>query len=343
MEVPQFNYLLNLVEPHLTKFSNRLGLPVALRLFVTLRFLSTGDSNSSLAYAYRIGKSTVQAIIPEVCEVLWTVLKPIYLPIKTQSGWLQDAHDFHQTWNFPHCLGAVDGKHISIQAPRKSGSLYFNYKKHYSMVLLAVADANYKFTYVDIGAFGSQSDSGIFTNSTFGMLLERDQMNFPSSSPLPGETLNLPYFMVGDEAFPLKNYLITPFSGRYLEDSKSYFNKRLSRARRVVENAFGILASRWRIYQRTIIAEPNTVEKIIKATVVLHNMLCESSKNKYAPSAFVDRQHERDGIWIDGTWRANVGSSQLNRIPATLRLGPRNSTETALNYREYLKEWIHNN
>ena len=65
--------------------------------------------------------------------------------------WLDIATKFDNKWNFPHCLGAIDGKHIIIQAPPRSGSTFFNYKKSFSIVLLAVCNDNYEFTLADIG------------------------------------------------------------------------------------------------------------------------------------------------------------------------------------------------
>ena len=82
-----------------------------------------------------------------------------------------------------------------------------------------------------------------------------------------------PYIFVADEAFPLRKNLMRPFPGRGLTHKKTVFNYRLSRARHAVECAFGILAQRFRIYHRKIRLLPDSVLSVIKATVVLHNML----------------------------------------------------------------------
>jgi hypothetical protein len=76
-----------------------------------------------------------------------------------------------------------------------------------------------------------------------------------------------PYFIVADEAFPLKENIMRPYPGKSLTKSQIIFNFRLSRARRTIENAFGILVSRWRIFQGPIIAKVENVEKYIQAAV----------------------------------------------------------------------------
>lgn len=112
---------------------------------------------------FRIGRSTAYQIVPEVCRIIWDVLQPHYLAQPTQEVWRCIANEFMQKWQFPNCIGALDGKHIRIQCPPNSGSQYSNYKKYFSLVLMAVCDASYKFTMVDIGQFGSISDGDLGT------------------------------------------------------------------------------------------------------------------------------------------------------------------------------------
>lgn len=193
----------------------------------------------------------------------------------THNEWRIIAENYNDRWNFPNCVGAIDGKHITLRAPENTGSLYFNYKGTFSIVLLAVVDANYQFIYLDIGAYGRNSDGGIFSHSSFGKKLIQKKLGLPPKRALPGgEHLgSMPYVFVGDEAFPLNENMMRPFPGRGCSEDQQFFNYRLSRARRIVENTFGILAARWRIFFTKIAVTPHTTKDIVKATCVLHNML----------------------------------------------------------------------
>ena len=89
------------------------------------------------------------------------------MPVPSEDKWKSIADEFYERWNFPNCIGAIDGKHVMIQCPFNSGSLFYNYKSYFSIVLLAVASADYRFVMVDVGANGSGNDIGVPNHTTF--------------------------------------------------------------------------------------------------------------------------------------------------------------------------------
>lgn len=180
-----------------------------------------------------------------------------------------------------------------IKAPHGSGSAFYNYKEQHSIVLLAMADANYKFTYINIGINGRISDGGVFWESDLSKALERNWLNVPEDKPLPGRTLPVPYMIVGDAAFTLSTHILKPYPFKRMTKEQRIFNYRLSRARRVIENTFGILANRFRILLTTIPLQPEKVKLIVQASCALHNFLLEENKTEYVgtnPDEEVDRR-----------------------------------------------------
>jgi len=135
-------------------------------------------------------------------------------------------------WHFPNCLAATDGKHISIQCLINGGSLYFNYKGFHSTVLLALADAEYKFLAIDVGSYGKNSDGNVFSKSVIGKKLETRTLNVPPKTPLVENAVPMPYVIVGDEAFPLKTYLLRPYGKHHQggDESKKIYNYRSSQS-----------------------------------------------------------------------------------------------------------------
>lgn len=134
------------------------------------------------------------------------------MSVPTTKIWKEIADLFYEKTNFPNCVGAVDGKHMRFRNPKNSGSKFFNYKKYFSLVLMAVADANLLFTMIDVGAYGSEGDSFIFQNSPLGRKLYAGALNLPPPQCLPNTTAHLqPFTFVGDEAFKLCTNLQRPF------------------------------------------------------------------------------------------------------------------------------------
>ncbi|KAF0752545.1 protein ALP1-like [Aphis craccivora] len=142
--------------------------------------------------------------------------------------------------------------------------------------LLAVCDSNYRFLFVDIGAYGKSSDSLVFKNSDFWKRLQNQTLNIPAQNFLPGtETLKCPHMIVGDEAFGLSHHVLRPYGGKNLTKKKRICNYRLSEARLYIECAFRILANKWRIFHRPINVNIDFTEDIIKACCILHNFVRE--------------------------------------------------------------------
>lgn len=229
MSASSFDLLLSLCGQYLLKRSPREAIKPEVRLIITLRFLATGDSYPSLGYAFRIHPSTICNIIWETCNILWDILSPIYLKPLSQEEWLKISEEYQNIWQLPNCLGSIDGKHIRIRAPSNSGSNFFNYKKYFSTILLAVCDAKYNFIYVDIGSYGAQSDGGVLKNSTFGRNLATGTLNIPKTKILPNTNDEVPTFFIGDEAFPLQINLLRPYSKKRnqpMPEDEAIFNYR---------------------------------------------------------------------------------------------------------------------
>ena len=180
--------------------TSRIRAPVtnAEKLAVTLRYLASGQSMRDVSIQFRLGHTTTHKIIIEVCQAIWNGLAGRYVKCPSSPAeWAAVAQEFCQQWNFPNCLGAIDGKHINIQAPHNAGSSFYNYKNFHSIVLLAVVDAHCRFLVVDIGCSGRDSDGGIFASSNFGQALESATANVPQpSNSIPGLG-TFPYCLVG--------------------------------------------------------------------------------------------------------------------------------------------------
>lgn len=218
-----------------------------------------------------------------------------------------------------------------MQCPDSAGSAYFNYKNSHSIVLLGICDANYLFTFIDIGAYGRRSDGGIFKDSIMGQMFNEKKMNLPEPKPLTIDGMPLPYVLVGDEAFQLTDYLLRPYPGKGdLNPDRKIFNYRISRARRTIENSFGILACQWRILKKPIESTVDNTINMIYAIICLHNWLRKrDDRNEYISPNMVD-QYSPHGF-IPGVWRKEMENSALQNIFA---YGNNNNTRYAAAIRE---------
>lgn len=119
----------------------------------------------------------------------------------TAADWNRISDGFLSKWNLPHTLGALDGKHIACKCPPSSGSTYFNYKKYFSVVLLALVNSDYKFIWADIGGRGSACDAQLWNDSDLKAAAENGDLDLPNPGPLPNDTEDVPYFFIGEKTF----------------------------------------------------------------------------------------------------------------------------------------------
>ena len=211
-------------------------------------------------------------------------------------------------------------ENIAIKKPPNTGSLYYNYKGFFSIPLLALVDADYKFIWIELGGKGHMSDAQIFGHSELFSGLEEDTLGLPQACPLtasPDDHENVSFFILGDDAFALRKYLMKPYGRRGMSRDERIFDYRLSRRRRVVENAFGILASRFRCLLRTLEQKSDNVKDIAEASVVLHNLLRMRQAGVAAHDVDIDDENYNV---IPGAWRDQVDWTDVAQPPA-----PRNS------------------
>ncbi|KAH7974137.1 hypothetical protein HPB49_010380 [Dermacentor silvarum] len=296
MKHGMFDLLLSYVTEDLTRrLVIREPIAPAERLVIALSYLASGKDIKHVAMAYRVAIETALLSIHVSCRAIWVRLKDDFMKVPTEVEWVHIADGFAKTWQFPNCLGAVDGKHIAITQPAKSGSLYYNYKR-------------IQITLIDVGAEGRRSDGGVLKNSEFGKALENRNLGLPSAGELPGTGIVAPYAFVGDEAFQLREDFMRPFPAKQLRVDRRVFNYRLNRVRMCAENALGITAARWSILLRTINLHPKNVNYIVEAACILHNFLTVLNSQT---RVHADKEDKLGNITA-GQWRHRIDTAQSN-------------------------------
>jgi len=273
-----FHYVLPKIEADLgTESTTWVPQPINAhqKLCITLRYLATGESFRSLAFQYRVHHSAVSRFVKQCLEAIVKALLKEAIPEPTTDSLKQTIRDYYSKWQFQNCCGAIDGKHVRVKCPPNSGSAFYNYKEYFSIVLLAIVDANIKFIAIDVGSYGREGDAGIYLKSEMGKRINNGLFNIPEPAALPYTDIKLPNIILGDEAFALSKNMMKPFSRQqsFYDRTKTVYNYRLSRARRTTENAFGVMCSYFRIFHTPIATHPDRIDNIILASCILHNLM----------------------------------------------------------------------
>ncbi|XP_068690124.1 uncharacterized protein [Montipora foliosa] len=301
-----FDFILKSIRPDIEK-NTVTEIPVSpeCRLAICLYRFGRGDYLYTIAELFGLGVATVHNIVKEVCEAiirnLWKESVQAYFPT-TEHNFKEKMVDMEMLWQFPSCWGAIDGCHIPIQCPPgglKACKEYHNFKNFYSIVMMAIVDAQDRFIWASVGFPGNSHDSVIFQSTELWHDITENNIIPPITKTI-GDTEVYP-MILGDSAFPFRIWLMKPYGNEKLTPEQGYFNYRLSRARMVTERTFGQLKSRWRVLYRKLECQPDAVKLAALTCIVLHN-ICIAANDTLPPQLdlttdpFTQKRRSRDEI-----------------------------------------------
>lgn len=246
------------------------------RLAVCLYRLGRGDYYFTISQLTGLGVSTISEIVSEVTQAiidfLWDECINNKFP-QTQDDFKDKVINMEELWQFPYSWSAIDGCHIPIKCPPgglEAKKEYHNFKNFYSVILMAMVDAQYRFIWGSCGYPGNSHDSIIFKSTE----LYTDIIENAAIQQIGHKvgSVRVPPLILGDSAFTMHPWLMKPYTNAVPDAKQRYFNYRLSRGRMVTECAFGQLKGRWRILLRKCECTPQQVAKATLACMVLHNI-----------------------------------------------------------------------
>ena len=227
-----FHFLCVKLQPYLERHHVlREPLSVEQRVAIALWRLGTNIEYRTISHLFGVGLSTACVPVHDVCNAIVEHLAAQYISIPTGQGLQRIVNGFSTKWGFPQCIGAIDGSHIPIIAPKENPLDYYNRKGYHSVVLQALVDHEYKFMDVYVGWPGSVYDARVLANSRLYQKCESGTFLPAWQQTLCGT--NIPLLILGDPAYPLKVWLMKPFSDIGLTRAQKKFNYQLSRSRAV--------------------------------------------------------------------------------------------------------------
>ena len=275
-----FRYLLKMLGPYLQKRTmTEEAISPEERLAIALYKLARGDLYFALAEMSGRGVSTVRNITVEVCKLIVDHLWQHHVRFPASEEEMKKAiQEMDMIWQATGAFSGLDGCHIPIKCPSGGGESrkeYYNFKNFYSVVLMGLLDAKYRFIWASAGLPGSTHDSMIFQTTKLYNRIVNENYLPRVSTKVNGH--NIPPIILGDSAFPHHSWLQKPYSNANLSEKQAYFNYRLSRGRMVTECAYGQMKGRWRVLYKKCESEPESMKDMILACVVLHNICIDLS------------------------------------------------------------------
>ncbi|CAN7936967.1 unnamed protein product [Ixodes hexagonus] len=270
-----FRYLVDVCRPHMERqvTSMRPTIPVEKRVGAALYKLCSSAEDRTIANLFGLGRSTVNELYREFCQVIVFVVEPDWVKMVSAAKLPDHIREFQAALEFPQGIGALDGCHFPVSPPKVNASDYHNYKGWYSIILLALVDHRYSFRYVNVGTPGRCHDAHVFRRSALAGVLEGPTLRIPMVT-MNGTGVSP--VVLCDQAFPLTPNMLKPYPRKDVRagSPQEGFNKALSSARRVVENAFGRVKARFRFIMKRMECDVDNARLVVRACCVLNNV-CE--------------------------------------------------------------------
>ncbi|XP_042310056.1 putative nuclease HARBI1 [Sceloporus undulatus] len=263
--------LASILRPELERGESRFRspIPVEKRVALTIWWLSSPLMYRKAASRFEVGISTAAEIAIEVC----LAMEKLLLRKTIQLGNYHTIMDGFQRLGFPHCIGAIDGTHISVCPPLGRREEYINRKQGFSIVLQAITDHSGRLIDIEVGNCGRSHDSHIFNNSAICEVMDEGCF-VPGNPTLHVHDVAIPPLILGDGAYPIRKWLMTPYRGELTPDKLAY-NTAHCKARCVVERCFARLKSRWGCLSGRLTVKEENFISVVTACAILHN-ICET-------------------------------------------------------------------
>lgn len=273
--------LLHQVAPYFRRNDTnyRLCIQVEKKVCCALYAMGSTAELRTIGHLFGIGKSTAGELLHEFCSILIELFFHRLVKFPTTNEEIKMTIDgFATKYQYPLCLGSLDGTHISVTPPMGFETDYFNYKKFYSIIMLAVVDSNLRFTYVNIGAPGRCNDASVYTRSNLADVIKNP---IYENHFMIVNARKVQAHLIADSAFALHRTLMKPYPIHPdMPRENVIFNYRLSRCRCTVERGFGLLKNRFRLLHKKMVFNVENATNIAKAAAILHN-ICINSEDAY--------------------------------------------------------------
>ncbi|XP_048339150.1 putative nuclease HARBI1 [Sphaerodactylus townsendi] len=260
-------------------------------------YLASPNSFRELRQPFGVGTTMAFEAVHEFCNTVRDILFKRVVRFADPVGKVMRGL---ANLGFPQCVGAIDGCHIQVQNPLDAPTDYINRKKVAPIVLMAVCDDKGRFFEVDIGHPGRSHDAHVFRGCHFTQPMDRGVF-FPVTPVMSVHGVAIPPLILADGAFRLRRWLVKPYVPPH-NAIERFFNRKICRARCVVEQAFGRLKSRWRCLRYKLPIRVERVNALVATCIVLHN-LCEAEEhdvpeNESRAGALLTQMEEQQPVII---------------------------------------------